>query len=171
MVFIGFVNGNKSDNDIDIIHKVGINIGDIAPEISLQDPQGNTIALSSLRGKAVLIDFWASWCRPCRMENPNVVAAYHKFKDWKFNSDTEGFTIFSVSLDTKKSSWINAIAKDGLVWDTHVSDFKGWKSLPVATYRVRGIPFAMLIDGKGVIVAIAPRGVALEQALNELKTK
>jgi peroxiredoxin len=135
-------------------------IGQPAPEISLPAPDGQMISLSSLRGKYVLIDFWASWCGPCRQENPNVVRMYNKFKD-------KDFEIYGVSLDDKRDKWLGAIAKDGLGW-THVSDLKNWKSPVVQLYRVEGIPLTVLIDKDGVIIDKNLRGQALEERLNEL---
>ena len=137
------------------------NEGDEAPDITLADATGKKVALSSLRGKYVLIDFWASWCGPCRMENPNVVRVYNTYKD-------KGFTIYSVSLDNSKDNWLAAIQKDGLTWTNHVSDLKGWQSEGAALYAVKGIPATFLIDKNGVIIGKNLRGQALEKKLAEL---
>ncbi len=136
-------------------------IGAQAPEIALADVDGNIRKLSSLKGKVVLIDFWASWCGPCRKENPNVVAIYGKYKD-------KGFEVFSVSLDKDRAGWLQAIAKDNLSWPNHVSDLKYWKSEGAATYGVSSIPYTVLIDKKGKIVAKKLRGVELENKVKEL---
>jgi thiol-disulfide isomerase/thioredoxin len=127
--------------------KVTIKTGIPAPDIQLADPNGKKIALSSLKGKVVLLDFWASWCGPCRKANPSVVAAYNRYKD-------KGFTVYSVSLDEDKGKWLDAIQKDGLTWENHVSDLKGWKSSAAQLYDVHGIPHQILIDKKGNIVQI-----------------
>lgn len=132
-----------------------------APEIALANPFGKIMKLSDLKGKVVLIDFWASWCGPCRAENPNVVKMYQKFKN-------KGFTIFSVSLDEDASKWKEAISKDKLEWDFHVSDLKGWKSSVVANYGVEGIPFTVLVNKEGKIIGKNLRGEKLEETLNEL---
>ena len=132
-----------------------------APEIALNNPQGKEMKLSDLRGKYVLIDFWASWCGPCRKENPNVVRLYNKYKN-------ENFDIYSVSLDKDRDKWMKAIAADGLVWDHHVSDLKYWDSEVVSKYQIKGIPFTVLIDPKGKIIETKLRGIALEQKLKEI---
>lgn len=142
----------------------GTNVGDKAIDLAYSSPDGKTIALSSLKGKMVLLDFWASWCGPCRMENPHVVRAYNKFKDKKFKNG-KGFTIYSVSLDQNKDYWVKAISKDSLIWPYHVSDLGGWQSRPAAIYGVNSIPANFLIDGNGVIVARQLRGAALESTL------
>ncbi|TAK30416.1 MAG: TlpA family protein disulfide reductase [Saprospiraceae bacterium] len=155
-----------------------------APDISLPSPSGKKYALSDLKGKVVLLDFWASWCRPCRRENPNVVAVYNKYKD-------RGFTVFSVSLDgvdsqqaaryqnnpaqiaeasnQAKMSWKNAIEQDGLTWDYHVSDLKKWDCAPARAYGVSSIPSAFIIDKEGRIAAVNVRGAAqIEEVLLKL---
>lgn len=146
----------------------GTNIGDKAIDLAFTSPEGKTIALSSLKGKVVLLDFWASWCGPCRMENPNIVAAYNKYKDVKFK-DAKGFTIYSVSLDQNKAAWTKAITQDNLAWPYHVSDLGGWQSKPAQIYRVNSIPASYLLDANGVIVGKNLRGPALEAALEKLK--
>lgn len=138
----------------------GISVGATAPEIALSDTSGNTVSLSSLKGKYVLIDFWASWCGPCRQENPNVVRMYNKFKD-------KGFAIYSVSLDKTKENWVRAIRNDNLTW-THVSDLKFWQSEAAQKYGVQAIPATFLLDKDGKIIAKNLRGDALEQKLEEV---
>lgn len=138
----------------------GVMVGSAAPDITLSDTTGNAVALSSLRGKYVLLDFWASWCGPCRAENPNVVRMYNKFKD-------KGFTIYSVSLDKTKAEWQRAIRNDNLPW-THVSDLKFWQSAAAQQYGVQAIPATFLLDKEGKIIAKNLRGDALEQKLEEI---
>lgn len=157
-------NQSKSGKDEAVI---GLNIGNKAPEITEKNPEGKELKLSSLEGKIVLIDFWASWCGPCRGENPNVVAAYQKYKDSKFKSG-KGFTVFSVSLDRDKTAWVNAIAADKLEWQYHVSDLQFWNAKYAGIYGVGRIPSNFLIDGNGVILGKDLRGPALEEALKGL---
>jgi peroxiredoxin len=129
-----------------------------APQFTLADTTGRPFSLDSLKGKYVLIDFWASWCKPCRIENPNVVAAYNQFRD-------KNFTILGVSLDDNRNAWLNAIKADSLAWN-HVSDFQGWKSPVAAMYGVNSIPYNFLLDPQGNIVAEDISGKELWDALN-----
>lgn len=135
-------------------------IGSEAPEITLPDPQGKELSLSSLRGKYVLIDFWAAWCKPCRQENPNVVASYNRYKD-------QGFEILGVSLDRTREAWLKAIEDDGLTWK-HVSDLQYFNSEAAQTYQINAIPATYLIGPDGKIVAKNLRGPSLEQKLAEI---
>lgn len=132
-----------------------------APDIEMMNPDGEIMRLSDLKGQYVLVDFWASWCGPCRRENPNVVRLYNKYKN-------KGFTIFSVSLDKDAEAWKAAIAKDGLSWPNHVSDLKQWESPVIQQYGFSGIPFTVLLNKEGNFIAVNLRGATLEQKLKEL---
>ncbi|MFA7471570.1 MAG: TlpA disulfide reductase family protein [Spirosomataceae bacterium] len=138
----------------------GISVGDIAPDFTLDAPDGTPVSLSSLRGKYVLLDFWASWCGPCRRENPNVVRLYNQYKD-------KNFEIYGVSLDRDRDAWIKAIQDDGLTW-VHGSDLKYWNSDVAVKYGVNGIPATYLLDTEGRVIAKNLRGQALERKLQEI---
>ena len=144
--------------------EIGLNIGDKAPALAYKSPNGKTLKLSSLKGKLVLIDFWASWCRPCRKENPNLVSAYQKYTKKNFKHG-KGFEIYSLSLDSKQKAWVKAINQDQLFWEYHVSDLGGWQSAGSQKYGIRSIPSNVLIDGKGIIVAKNLKGQALHKFL------
>ncbi|MEZ4946025.1 MAG: TlpA disulfide reductase family protein [Cyclobacteriaceae bacterium] len=135
-------------------------IGQPAPDISLPNPDGEVVSLSSLRGNYVLVDFWAKWCGPCRQENPNVVRMYHKYND-------KGFEVFGVSLDRTKEDWLQGIQEDGLVW-THVSDLKYFNSAAAELYNINAIPFSVLVDPDGIIIGKNLRGKGLEKKLEEV---
>lgn len=135
-------------------------VGSEAPDIALENPNGEVVKLSSLRGNVVLIDFWASWCKPCRMENPNVVRMYKQY-------NPKGFEIYGVSLDKSRDAWLKAIEQDGLTW-THVSDLQFWQSAGAKLYNVTAIPKTFLIDKDGTIIGKDLRGASLESKLEEI---
>lgn len=152
---------SKAKEFFDLVEKIKLTaVGQPAPEIALPNPDGKVVPLSSMKGKYVLVDFWAKWCGPCRQENPNVVRAYQKYKD-------KGFTVYGVSLDRSREDWLQAIEQDNLTW-THVSDLKYWQSEAAKTYNITGIPFSLLLDPNGVIIAKNLRGAALHAKLEEI---
>lgn len=138
-----------------------LSIGMPAPEITMNDKDGKQVSLSSFKGKVMIVDFWASWCKPCRAENPFVVSLYNKYKD-------KGLDIFSVSLDFNKDAWLKAIAQDKLVWKNHVTDLKQWQSPVVSLYGFNGIPFTVVLDKNGNIAGKNLRGPELEKKIKEL---
>lgn len=146
---------------------LGSEVGDKIYEISGSTPDDQTISLSQLKGKLVLVDFWASWCPPCRAENPNIAKAYSQFKDKNFTKG-KGFEVFQISLDSKKADWTKAIDKDQLVWPCHICDFKGWYSPIADQFGIEEIPSNLLIDKDGIIIAKDLRDSDLETTLQGL---
>ncbi|RAJ79095.1 peroxiredoxin [Chitinophaga dinghuensis] len=167
MVYSTFTNDLKNSvlgkAVLQIINEsASININQVAPDFAAPDKNGKLVKLSDFRGKYVLLDFWASWCAPCRGENPNVVKAYHQYKD-------KNFEILSVSLDREdgRQAWLDAIANDGLEW-AHVCELKGWKSVIAKKYLITGVPMNFLIDPNGKIVAMGLRGESLQKTLAQI---
>jgi peroxiredoxin len=146
---------------------IGLEVGDIAPNISMPDTKGEILSLYDLRGNIVLIHFWAAWCRPCRHENVELAELYKLFKDKRLKSEN-GFRIYSVSLDKTRENWLSAIEKDELTWKEHVSVLKGWDSPAAIAFDIRAIPAGILIDGNGKIVAKNPKIEQLQQILSEM---
>ncbi|GIV26511.1 MAG: hypothetical protein KatS3mg027_0325 [Bacteroidia bacterium] len=147
--------------------KEGINPGYKAIDIALPNLNDSIVKLSSLKGYYVLVDFWASWCAPCRMKNPQIVEIYNQFKNAKFK-DAKGFVIYSVSLDHSKKAWEKAIMIDNLKWPYHVSDLKGWNSAAALTYQINSIPNNLLIDPNGIIIG---RSLSEQQIIKILNSK
>jgi thiol-disulfide isomerase/thioredoxin len=147
-----------------------LKVGQPAPDIVMTSVDGKELSLSSLRGHMVLVDFWASWCAPCRKENPIIVETYQKYKDASFKNG-KCFTIFSISMDMKQADWESAIVKDQLEWPYHVSDLKGWHNEAALLYNITSVPFCYLIDGDGIVVSVNPRGQNLEKELRKLKKR
>ena len=155
-------------NNLIYSQEIGTNIGDKAPMLSYNNPNGEQMSLSDIKNKLILIDFWASWCKPCRRENPNLVDAYKKYNKTKFK-EGNGFEIYSLSLDKKQEAWVKAINQDQLFWEYHVSDLGGWQSEGSQKYGISSIPSNVIINGKGIIIAKNLKGQALHRFLDSQK--
>ncbi len=143
-----------------------IKIGQKAPELAYPNPEGKTLKLSEInKGRYVLIDFWSSWCMPCRASNPGLVKLYNDYSAKKFKGAKNGFTVLNVSLDQNKDAWVKAIKKDNLTWPNHISDLRGWQSQAAATYGIQSIPQAMLIGPDGKVIGMYQRS---EEARHDL---
>lgn len=144
-----------------------IEVGQKAPELAYENPQGKVIKLSDInKGRVILLDFWASWCGPCRMANPALVEFYNKYSKKKYKNAKNGFSIVSVSLDKAKEPWIQAIQKDNLLWPYHMSDLGGWQSKAAAEYGVMFVPQAFLLDGSGTVIGKYNRA---EECISDLE--
>ena len=144
-------------------------VGQKAPDLSFSDPDGKPMKLSEInKGRVILLDFWASWCGPCRRANPEVVALYKKYSTRKFPKAKKGFTVVSVSLDQKKEAWIQAIKNDGLIWPYHMSDLGGWSSQAAKIYGLEFIPQSFLLDEKGNIIGKYTQIEEIEKDIEKL---